>query len=128
MTPRPCSSRSARLLKTSRLRSITCARRAALQVGSIHVNVIRPFPEAAIVAALKGKKNVIILERTDEALSPDNPLGRDIRTAFSKAVQRGRPAAEGMPDILARRSATLLRRHLRAGLARLPPRAHHRRI
>ena len=30
-------------------------------VGSIHVNVIRPFPEAAIVAALKGKKNVITL-------------------------------------------------------------------
>ena len=30
-------------------------------VGSIHINVIRPFPEAAIVAALKGKKNVIIL-------------------------------------------------------------------
>jgi pyruvate-ferredoxin/flavodoxin oxidoreductase len=56
-------------------------------VGSIHVNVIRPFPEAAIVAALKGKKNVIILERTDEALAGDNPLGRDIRTAFSKAVQ-----------------------------------------
>ncbi len=55
-------------------------------VGSIHVNVIRPFPEAAIVAALKGKKNVIILERTDEALAGDNPLGRDIRTAFSKAV------------------------------------------
>ncbi|MGP8184683.1 MAG: 2-oxoacid:acceptor oxidoreductase family protein, partial [Terracidiphilus sp.] len=56
-------------------------------VGSIHVNVIRPFPEAALVAALKGKKNVIILERTDEALAGDNPLGRDIRTAFSKAVQ-----------------------------------------
>ena len=49
--------------------------------------MIRPFPEAAIVAALKGKKNVIILERTDEALSGDNPLGRDIRTALSKAVQ-----------------------------------------
>jgi len=45
-------------------------------VGSIHINVIRPFPEAAIVNALKGKKNVIILERTDEALSPDNPLGK----------------------------------------------------
>ena len=62
-------------------------------VGSIHVNVIRPFPEAALVNALKGKKNVIILERTDEALAGDNPLGRDIRTAFSKAVQgTGRPA------------------------------------
>src|SRR3954452_21448329 len=57
-------------------------------VGSIHVNVIRPFPEAAIVEALKGKKNVIILERTDEALAGDNPLGRDIRTALSKAVQK----------------------------------------
>jgi pyruvate-ferredoxin/flavodoxin oxidoreductase len=64
-------------------------------VGSLHVNVIRPFPEAAVVAALKGKKNVIILERTDEALSPDNPLGRDIRTAFSKAVQ----GTEGIPNI-----------------------------
>jgi pyruvate-ferredoxin/flavodoxin oxidoreductase len=64
-------------------------------VGSIHVNVIRPFPEAAIVAALKGKKNVIILERTDEAMSGDNPLGRDIRTAFSKAVQ----SVAGLPAI-----------------------------
>jgi pyruvate-ferredoxin/flavodoxin oxidoreductase len=64
-------------------------------VGSIHVNVIRPFPEAALVAALKGKKNVIILERTDEALAGDNPLGRDIRTAFSKALQ----GTEGLPAI-----------------------------
>jgi pyruvate-ferredoxin/flavodoxin oxidoreductase len=69
-------------------------------VGSIHVNVIRPFPEAAIVAALKGKKNVIILERTDEALAGDNPLGRDIRTALSKAIQtEDRPAAEGLPAL-----------------------------
>src|SRR5579872_6238429 len=64
-------------------------------VGSIHVNVIRPFPEAAIVEALRGKKNVIILERTDEALSGDNPLGRDIRTALSKAVQK----TAGIPEI-----------------------------
>ncbi len=71
-----------------------------VKVGSIHVNVIRPFPEAAIVEALKGKKNVIILERTDEALAGDNPLGRDIRTALSKAVQyEGHPAAQGMPAI-----------------------------
>jgi len=71
-----------------------------ITVGSIHVNVIRPFPEAAIVAALKGKKNVIILERTDEALSPDNPLAKDIRTALSKAITtEGRPAAQGLPAI-----------------------------
>jgi pyruvate-ferredoxin/flavodoxin oxidoreductase len=64
-------------------------------VGSIHVNVIRPFPEAAVVEALRGKKNVIILERTDEALSGDNPLGRDIRTALTKAVQK----TAGIPEI-----------------------------
>jgi len=59
-------------------------------VGSIHVNVIRPFPEAAIINALRGKKNVIILERTDEGLAGDNPLGRDIRTALSKALESAR--------------------------------------
>ena len=64
-------------------------------VGSIHVNVIRPFPEAAMVAALKGKKNVIILERTDEPMAGENPLGRDIRTALSKAVQ----GVAGLPAI-----------------------------
>jgi len=57
------------------------------KVGSIHVNVIRPFPEAAIINALRGKKNVIILERTDEGLAGDNPLGRDIRVALSKALE-----------------------------------------
>ncbi|HYE77476.1 MAG TPA: oxidoreductase, partial [bacterium] len=53
------------------------------KVGCIHINVIRPFPEAAVIAALKGKKNVIILERTDEAMAGDNPLARDIRTALT---------------------------------------------
>ncbi len=66
-----------------------------VKVGSIHVNVIRPFPEAAIVAALKGKKNLIILERTDEALAGDNPLTRDIRTALSKALQ----STAGLPAL-----------------------------
>ncbi len=74
-------------------------------VGSLHVNVIRPFPEAAVVEAIRGKKNIIILERTDEALSGDNPLGRDIRTALSKAVQHtaGLPpmSLEEVPQILA---------------------------
>ena len=57
------------------------------KVGSIHVNVIRPFPEAAIIAALRGKKNVIILERTDEGMAGDNPLAREIRGALGKAAE-----------------------------------------
>lgn len=59
-----------------------------VNVGVIHVNVIRPFPEKAIILALKGKKRVIVLERTDEPLSGDNPLTRDIRNALAKAADR----------------------------------------
>ncbi len=55
------------------------------KVGSVHINVIRPFPEAAVIEALRGKKNVIIIERTDEGLAGDNPLARDIRVALGKA-------------------------------------------
>src|SRR5436309_313150 len=68
-----------------------------VKVGSIHPNVFRPFPEAAIVKALAGKKNVIILERTDEPLAGDNPMGRDIRTALHKALQH----EEGLPRVTA---------------------------
>ncbi|MBX3743729.1 MAG: 2-oxoacid:acceptor oxidoreductase family protein [Verrucomicrobiae bacterium] len=60
------------------------------RVGSIHVNVIRPFPEAAIIEALRGKKSVIVLERTDEGMAGDNPLARDIRTALGKALEAAR--------------------------------------
>jgi len=55
------------------------------KVGSIHINVIRPFPEDAVIEALRGKKRVIILERTDESFAGDNPLARDIRVALGKA-------------------------------------------
>ena len=66
-------------------------------VGSIHLNAFRPFPEAAVVKALAGKKNAIILERTDEPMAGDNPMGRDIRTALNKALQ----GEDGLPRITA---------------------------
>lgn len=58
-------------------------------VGVLHLNVIRPFPEKAIVDAIRGKKNVIVLERTEDPLSGSNPLVRDVRTAISKALENG---------------------------------------
>jgi pyruvate-ferredoxin/flavodoxin oxidoreductase len=70
------------------------ARRGAA-VGSVHLNVFRPFPEAAVVRALAGKTNVIVLERTDEPLAGDNPMGRDIRTALNKALQ----GEQGLPRL-----------------------------
>ena len=71
--------------------------RRGVTVGSIHINVFRPFPEAAVVKALAGKKNVIVLERTDEPMAGDNPMGRDIRTALNKALQ----GEAGLPTITA---------------------------
>ncbi len=73
--------------------------RRASKVGSIHINVLRPFPEAALVKALKGKKQVILLERTDEAMAGDNPLCRDIRTALGKALESKTVAAGEMPRV-----------------------------
>ena len=68
------------------------------KVGVIHVNVLRPFPEAAIAKALKGKKNVIILERTDESMSGDNPLTREIRATLTKAVENNNSKAHAHID------------------------------
>ena len=70
------------------------------KVGSIHLNVFRPFPERAVVEALAGKRNAIILERTDEPMAGDNPMGRDTRTALNKALKLdGHPITRGFPAL-----------------------------
>ena len=98
--------------------------RRGAKVGSIHPNVFRPFPDAAIVKALAGKKNVIILERTDEPMAGDNPMGRDIRTALNKALQ----GEEGLPPNHRGPDAPPVCGHLRPRLPRFPAGAHDRRI
>ena len=78
------------------------------KVGSVHLNVFRPFPERAVVEALAGKRNVIILERTDEPLAGDNPMGRDTRTALAKALKvNGSPVEHGFPEVAADRMPRL---------------------
>lgn len=80
------------------------------KVGSIHINVIRPFPEAAVVQSLRGKKNVIVLERTDEGLAGDNPLARDIRVALGKANEAARhPGSAGIPALAPEETPRLFR-------------------
>ncbi|MGH8020055.1 MAG: 2-oxoacid:acceptor oxidoreductase family protein [Opitutaceae bacterium] len=71
-----------------------------VEAGVVHINVLRPFPEAAVVSALNGKENVIIIERTDEPMAGDNPLARDVRTALTKAIENSRSRAHAhMPAI-----------------------------
>jgi pyruvate-ferredoxin/flavodoxin oxidoreductase len=72
------------------------------KVGSVHINTLRPFPMKAVVEALAGTRGCIILERTDEPLSGDNPLARDVRTALSKScVHPGYPHRRDLPSITA---------------------------
>ena len=81
----------------------------AAKVGSIHINVIRPFPEAAVINALRGKMNVIILERTDEGLSGDNPLARDIRVALGKANESATFGSGPLPGLTTEETPRLFR-------------------
>ncbi len=80
------------------------------KVGSIHVNLLRPFPEAVVIEALRGKKNVIILERTDEGMAGDNPLARDIRVALGKANEVTKfGSASGLPALTPAETPRLFR-------------------
>ncbi len=64
-----------------------------INIGIIHLNVYRPFPEKTIINALKGKKNVIVLERTDSQACGDNPLTKDIKASLYKALENSRTNA-----------------------------------
>ncbi len=79
------------------------------KVGSVHINVVRPLPEAAVVKALAGKSKIIVLESADDGLSGDNQITREIRAVMSKAYEihsLGYPSDipgvsfEDMPEIL----------------------------
>ncbi len=70
------------------------------EVGGIHLNVVRPFPEKALLEALRGKKRVIVLERIDDQTAGANPIVRDLRTAFGKALENSTgPAHAGLPAL-----------------------------
>lgn len=79
------------------------------KVGSIHINVIRPFPEAAVIEALRGKKNVIIIERTDEGMAGDNPLAREIRATLGKANEVARAGVGSLPALKPEETPRLFR-------------------
>ncbi len=63
--------------------------RRGLKVGVVHLTVFRPFPGDLLGHALKGKKGVAVLERTDQPLSEDLPLMREVRATVSKCLENG---------------------------------------
>jgi pyruvate-ferredoxin/flavodoxin oxidoreductase len=65
-----------------------------LKVGVVNLTMFRPFPGGLIGQALRGKKGVAVLERTDQPLAEDLPLMREVRAALSKCLENGMAAAE----------------------------------
>ncbi len=60
-----------------------------LKIGVVNVTMFRPFPGDRIGELLKGRKGVVVLERTDQPLAEDLPLMRETRAAISKCIENG---------------------------------------
>ncbi len=61
------------------------------KVGVLQVRLFRPFPDAAILAAMPASVRAIaVLEQTKEAGAPGEPLYLDVVNAFARAAMAGR--------------------------------------
>lgn len=60
-----------------------------LKVGVVDLTMFRPFPGDLLGAILKGRKGVVIPERTDQPLAEDLPVIREVRAAVSKCIENG---------------------------------------
>ncbi len=60
-----------------------------LKVGVVDLTMYRPFPGDLIGKVLKGKKGVVVLERTDQPLAEDLPVMREVRAALNKCLENG---------------------------------------
>ena len=81
-----------------------------LKVGVLNLTMFRPFPADLVATLLRGRKGVVVLERTDQPLAVDPPLMREIRAALSQAVENGRARAgrDVPPRMLAYRAVTAM--------------------
>jgi pyruvate-ferredoxin/flavodoxin oxidoreductase len=73
-----------------------------VKVGVLNMTMFRPFPADLVTAMLRGKRGVTVLERTDQPLSADAPLLREIRAAMGRAVENGRAVrgSTGRPALI----------------------------
>ncbi len=58
-----------------------------IKVGVVNMILFRPFPGDVLGHILKGRKGVAVLERTDQPLSEDLPLMREVRATVSKCLE-----------------------------------------
>ncbi len=59
------------------------------RVGSVTVSSYRPLPAEELARLVAGTRAVAVVERTDEAGSPVNPLARDVKAALADLAAQG---------------------------------------
>ncbi len=79
-------------LETARVAADFVRERHKIKVGVLGIHVLRPFPSAAIGAALEQCKHVFVLERMASPLSGEPPLCREVRASLGQAQAGTRPA------------------------------------
>ena len=76
-------------------------RRRGIKAGLVSVKLLQPFPEAEVVAALAGKKAVIVLERSDQTALTSSVTAALFRARENAVEQRhdGIPALADTPRL-----------------------------
>ncbi|MDP1527534.1 MAG: 2-oxoacid:acceptor oxidoreductase family protein [Rhodocyclaceae bacterium] len=64
-----------------------------LKIGVVNITMFRPFPGDLLGSILKGRKGIVVLERTDQPLAEDLPLMREVRATVSKCLENGQVGA-----------------------------------
>ncbi len=63
-----------------------------IKVGVVNLTMYRPFPGDLLGKIFKGRKGVVIPERTDQPLAEDLPIIREVRATISKCIENGMAA------------------------------------
>ena len=83
-------------IETARAAADQLRHQHKIKVGVLGVHALRPFPDAAIAAALSGRDRVFVLERMDAPLSGEPPLTREIRACLDRQDNKHRPACSSV--------------------------------
>jgi len=60
-----------------------------IKVGVVNIIMWRPFPGELIGKIVRGRKGVVVLERTDQPLAADLPIMCEVRNAVARCVENG---------------------------------------
>ena len=78
-------------IETARVAADCLRKQHKIRVGVLGIHTLRPFPGAAIAAALEGRERVLVLERVDAPLSGEPPLMREVRASLGRLLNNQHP-------------------------------------